>query len=103
MTKKLTIRTSKMVAITVRYLGPTNFHGSRLKASCEKGRPTVTIPKNCASERDASYEDAARALCLKMGWTGSLVGGETPNGMVYVFTEDRKSTRLNSSHQKISY
>ena len=39
----------------------------------------LTMEENCA--------DAAKALCVKMGWHGMLVGGHTGKGMVWVWAD----------------
>ncbi len=48
---------------------------------------------------DEAHKEAARALCEKMGWKGTLIGGHTLKagrtvGMVWVF-DDKMSPKLN--------
>jgi len=76
---------SRKVAIETRYLGPTNFRGSRYKAGTESGRRiTIEAADNLSAEEN--HRAAAVALCEKMGWTdGDLIEGGTPKGYVYVF------------------
>lgn len=72
-----------MKAIRVKYLGPTNTKGSRLRASAEGGcSKTIPYPHELSGE--ACYAAAAVALCEKMNWGGSLIGGCLTGGD-YVF------------------
>lgn len=52
-----------MQAITVKYIGPTNTRGSRLKAICERGSVTIPYPHD-ASGDDKDWR-AASALIEK--------------------------------------
>jgi len=74
-----------MKAITVRYLCPTSFKGSRVKATDGDGN-AVVLPYNDEVSREDAYDQAARALCAKMGWTGhDLVRGWYEGNAYYVF------------------
>jgi hypothetical protein len=78
-----------MKAITTRFLGPTDTKGARIIASdCDRNK--VTIPYDYNGEE--SYRDAAIALCVELGWEGTLVGGHLDNGMVWVFVDDHAPT-----------
>lgn len=87
-----------MKAIATRYKGPTDHKGSRIIASDEDGnKVTIGYPHELSGE--AVHRKAAEALCAKMGWTGSLVGGSLKNGYVFTFGPDwtactRASNRL---------
>lgn len=71
-----------MQAIIVKYLGPTNTKPSRYKASCAAGSVILSYDYNGNGE-----DQAAVAMCTKMGWAGELVKGQIPNGdYVYTFT-----------------
>ena len=74
----------KMKAIQTRYLGPTNYRGSRIKAFAE-GVKSLTIPYPYELSGDAVHRKAAEALCDRMGWAGDLACGGLPNGD-YAFT-----------------
>ena len=75
-----------MKAIFTKYHGPTNYKGSRISASDEDGnKTTISYPYELSGE--AVHRKAADALCVKMGWTGNLVGGSHRKGYVFVFTE----------------
>lgn len=52
-----------MQAITVKYIGPTNTRGSRLKAICERGSITISYPYDASG--DEKYWRAASTLIEK--------------------------------------
>jgi len=73
-----------MQAIEVKFLGPTNARGARLKASASAGSIIIPFPYD-----DEPEMQAAEALRVKIGWDdekyyGKLIGGTIPNGN-YVF------------------
>lgn len=74
-------------AIETKYLGPTNYRGSRVKASAQAG--SVTIGWDDALDTDSNHEKAALALCRKLGWRGAILGGGNAkgNGNVYVMVD----------------
>jgi len=76
-----------MKAITVRYIGPTNTRGARMKADDGDGN-SVTISYDYELSRGERFRAAARALCDKMNWHGRLCEGWTKGGAVYVFIRD---------------
>ncbi len=78
-----------MVAIQTKYVGPTNFKGSRYKAFTTRDRPTVTISAMDNLGSEENHEAAAIALCKKMGWTGKLASGGTEQGYVFVFIDEK--------------
>jgi hypothetical protein len=49
-----------MQSIITKYLPATNFKGSRIKASCERG--TIIIPYNCGRSEEGSHCAAAQSL-----------------------------------------
>jgi len=73
-------------SITTRYIGPTNFRGSRIKATASSGL-SVTVSYEDALSIDDNHKAAAVALCKKYDWHGKLaVGGALgERGNVYVF------------------
>lgn len=73
-----------MKAITAKYFGPGKVRGSRIKAHDMDG-DQVTIPYPYQLSGEAVYHAAAQALMEKMGWTGTLIGGQTAP-RTYVFT-----------------
>jgi hypothetical protein len=84
--KPLDIRLGMFRAIFTKYLGPTNRRGSRIKAfDCEGFSITLNI--NHSFSDGHNHVEAARKLCEKMGWGGTLVSGGTDCGQVFVFVE----------------
>lgn len=77
-----------MKAITVKYLGPTNFRGSRYKASDGDGN-SITVGALSELSCEQNQDRAAIALCEKMNWRGDLVKGWTKDAWVYCFDDDR--------------
>ena len=69
-------------AIVTKWLCPTNFRGSRVKATAEAG--SVTLSWNHALNPEANHAKAAAALADKFGWTGAWYQGATP-GSGYCF------------------
>ncbi len=78
-------------AIVTKYLGPTNFRGSRVKASAQAG--SVTVSWDDALDSDANHTRAAEALANKFGWPGAFCAGGSPDGKgnVYVICEGVRS------------
>jgi hypothetical protein len=82
------------VLITTRYLGPTNFKGSRIVADAGLGR-RVILSWHSENTSDENHSRAAMALVDKMGWdhgTETLYGGskEKGGGMVWVFVPNSR-------------
>lgn len=75
-----------MKAIQVKYLGATDFKGSRLKAFVEGGH-SVTVPFQYEiSSDEARAHDVALELINRLGWDLEITGsGMIANGD-YVFT-----------------
>jgi hypothetical protein len=74
-----------MIAILTKYLGPTDTKGSRYKAYTSNGQ-SITLDADHRKDYDLNHDAAAKALCQKMGWKGSLVRGGIETGFAYVFT-----------------
>lgn len=72
-------------AIITKYMGPTNFRGSRVKATAEAG--SITIDWNDALNVGGNHLEAAKALQAKFGWTDDLTGGSYKKGYVFVQIE----------------
>lgn len=75
-----------MIAIETKYLGPTDYRGSRIKAYTTNGQQ-LTIPYPHEFSGAECHAVAARALARKMDWTnaGDLVSGATRDGYAFVF------------------
>jgi len=71
-------------AIETKYLGPTDFRGTRIKATAQAG--SVTVSWDHALDVNDNHAKAAEALARKYGWTGTWVAGGLANerGNVYV-------------------
>ncbi len=77
-----------MQYIKTKYLGPTNFRGSRVKASASWCPTTITISWADADNSDDNHRAAAaKMLVQKLGWHGCWVEGGGVDGNVYVCTE----------------
>lgn len=75
-----------MIAIHTKYYGPTDYNGSRIKATDGRGNEvTISYPYEL-SDVDC-YAKAALKLCKKMKWDGTLVAGGTQTGYVFCFTD----------------
>jgi hypothetical protein len=69
-------------AIQTKFLGPTNFRGSRVKATASAG--SITIAWNHALGIEGNHLAAARAFAQKFGWSGEWFGGGIETGYVFV-------------------
>jgi hypothetical protein len=67
-----------MQAIETKYMGPTNYRGSRIKATAYAG--SITISYDDALSPEENHLMAAKALMAKFGWKGKLAGGGNPKG-----------------------
>ena len=67
-----------MQAIQTKYLGPTNFKGSRVKASAQSG--SIILSWDDALNADENHHVAALALMRKLDWVDfSILGGQLPD------------------------
>lgn len=57
--------------IQVKYLGPTNYRGSRYKATAAAGSVTVSVGDALSTEGNVIA--VAQALCAKFGWAKGMV------------------------------
>ena len=78
-----------MKAIETRYLGATIMRSSRIVATTEGGN-RLTIAYDSEREPDVNHAVAAQALMDKLEWGGTMTGGHTARGMVWVFTGGRQ-------------
>jgi hypothetical protein len=65
-------------AITVKYLGPTNARGARLKAKAQVGSKTVEWRHDLSDVEN--YKMAAAVLARAFDWAGDWYGGAMPDG-----------------------
>lgn len=81
-----------MQTISTKYLGPTNFRGSRIKAKTSSG---LSKTYEWDHRLDSRENHMLAALMLKdhLKWTGDMVVGDTNTGIVCVFESgDRLSS-----------
>lgn len=83
-------------AIETRFIGPTNYRGSRVKAKAQAG--SVTIEWDHAIGVDENHMRAAQALADRYGWSdrgGMWIGGGRADsrGNVYVWCPDSEGVR----------
>ncbi len=71
-------------AIITKFIGPTNFRGSRVKASADAG--SMTVNWDHALNHEQNHDRAAQALAEKLQWGGKWYGGGLLTGNVYVCT-----------------
>lgn len=79
-----------MIAIEVKFLGPTNFKGSRYKAYTCNGQQ-LTLSADDSLDPEENARKVAYALRDKMGWKGDMVSGGTCKGWAFCFAD--KNTR----------
>lgn len=81
-----------MQVIKTQYFGPSNVRGSRIIASCDAGR--ITMSYKYALNISENHREACEALRDKLGWTvennySSMIGGQAQDGNYYwVFSCD---------------
>ena len=76
-----------MQGIVTKYHGPTDTRGARISAT-SAGGVRIYRPLDYAVDADANHREAARQLCVKLGWSGQMIGGTIPGGgMAWVFAD----------------
>ena len=79
-----------MKAILTKYLGPTNFRGSRIKAYDEDNN-SIIISWNHAWNVDQNHCYAASQLIKKMGWDCIIIGsGSIKTGYAHIMCDIKK-------------
>lgn len=76
-----------MQTISTKYYGPTNTKGSRIKATTSSGI-TKWFSYDYGLEGKENHIEAARALKDALYWTGDMIGGDTKDGLVFVFSDN---------------
>jgi hypothetical protein len=79
-----------MLVIRTKYLGPTNFRGSRVKVSTET--QSLTLGWNDAMSSEENHTGAARILAERLDWRrfGAFYRGTLKDGYVFVCALDRE-------------
>jgi hypothetical protein len=78
------------MTITTKYLGPTDFRGSRIRAAC--GDRSVTVPYDHALDSFDNHAAAARTLAATLNTTGSFAVASVSKG--YAFTRVIESSTI---------
>jgi hypothetical protein len=74
-----------MKAIQTRFIPPTAFKGSRVKAWDSDGNSVTLSWDHSLPEDENNHVAAVRALCKKMGWeVGTFAMGGIKGGWVFV-------------------
>lgn len=82
-----------MIAIETKYLSPTTYRGSRIKAFIHSNGFNITVPYDYSLSHEEVYFKAVKALIEKYNlnqndWNISkMVFGGTKNGYVFCFPE----------------
>lgn len=80
-----------MQTIRTKYHGPAGARGSRISATASGGK-RCTVSYEHAFSLEGNHDQAARALCDRMGWAGKLCSGELADGSrVYVWVGGEES------------
>lgn len=80
-----TIKKLARKAVVTKYHGPSNVRGSRYSATDGDGNRVIVGALDNLNSED-NHKRAALALCEKMGWDGTLVGGYLhKNSCVFVW------------------
>jgi hypothetical protein len=80
-----------MQTIQTKYFGPTNYLGSRIKATTESGISTTISYPYELSGVDCHIK-AVNALNKKLGWSGDMIIGGLKQGFVFTFENDNRMT-----------
>lgn len=83
-----------MRTIETRYIGPTETKAARIKAIESGTKQSLYVSYHDYGRIEDAYKDAARKLCAKFNWKGSLQGGHTKEGMVWTFIDQEYQITL---------
>lgn len=90
-----TVNESGRVAVRAKYLGPTNYRGSRVKVQRmdhRAGDKSLTIGWDHALNSDGNYAAAIRAYLEMMGWEGTwVVGGGRDESVAVMVSREVES------------
>lgn len=91
----ITVNESGRVAVRARYLGPTNYRGSRVKVTrmdARAGDKSLTVSWDYALGIEGNYAAAIRAYLEMMGWEGTWAVGGGTDGYVAVMVSREVET-----------
>jgi hypothetical protein len=83
-----------MTAIQTRFIGPTNYRGSRIVAETTDNRPStgkkdrLTVPSLCHLNPMENHMRAAALLAEKIGFYGEWTSAGTDSGYLFVRVRD---------------
>lgn len=83
-----------MQTIHTKYVGPSNVRGSRIIATASGSKARIIVSCDLAASSEDAHIEGAKALCAKMDWHGTMIGGHTKDGMVFVFDDTHQSYRF---------
>ena len=86
-------------AIAVKYLGPTNSRGARVKASAG-GTGNVTLPFRHDMAMEENVVAAVDELMLRLGWDNPYALGALVDGTYVAVLSDKPSTYLSTSRNE---
>ena len=81
-----------MKAIETKYLGPTNYRGSRCKAWTDGA--SIVLDWDHSLNSEGNHRAAAVALYEKMGWHGTIAQGGTLRTDVFVFVDEYSTFKV---------
>ena len=85
MINTITHKENEMKTISTKYVGPTNTKGSRIIVTDGDNKTTHKI---CGEKSfETNCVEAATLFAHNLGWTGTLQGGHTKDGMVFTFDD----------------
>ena len=87
-------------AITIKYLGPTNSRGARVKASAGGTQGNVTLPFRHDLSMEQNVAAAVDELLLHYEWDNPYALGALPDGTYVAVLSDKPSTYLSTSRNE---
>lgn len=91
----ITVKETGRVAVRAKYLGPTNYRGSRIKVTrmdATPGDKSLTVGWDHALNIGENYAAAIRAYLEMMGWEGTWAMGGGTDGYVAVMVSREVKT-----------
>ena len=82
-----------MQTIITKYLGPTDTLGSRIAATSTSGQ-RIVVSRDYSMNTAQNHAKAAIALCKQLDWVGTLQGGNTKTGTVWVFIDENNQIEI---------
>lgn len=72
------------IVIRTAFYGPTNHKGSRIRATCGKGKPSLWFKCDPILNDEQNHDAAALALCAQQGWEHEMVKGSFDYDHLYM-------------------